>query len=105
MSVHGFSQPFCGVEEGLGGAIAVDGPDDIGDRLLVVDALPIGLQMHGTTTAKRLGDEFDEVRSVLHRMPRACSVVGSIGSHDEMILHSELRLRYGGLGYPIAPTI
>jgi hypothetical protein len=32
------------------------------------------------------------MRSVLHRLPRACSVIGTVDSHDEMILHSELRL-------------
>ena len=92
MSVHGFSQPRRGVEKGLDGAIAVDGADDMGHRLLLVGALPIGLQKHRTTAARRFG-EFDEMRSVLRRLPRERSVIGTVGSHDELILHSELRLR------------
>ena len=91
---NGFSQPRYDVEEGLGGAITVDGADDIGHRLVLVGALPIGLQKHRTTSATPFGDEFDEMRSVLHRLPRARSVIGTVGSHDELILHSELRLRY-----------
>lgn len=92
MSVHGFSQPRRGVEKGLEGAIAVDGADDMGHRLLLVGALPIGLQKHRTTAAGRFG-EFDEMRSVLRRLPRERSAIGTVGSHDELILHSELGLR------------